>query len=193
MELFNGNSVQFDPLKVLEVFVAEYLPDTFEELDIPLRVLATDFYGGAEVDMESGPLMPAIAASIAIPALFRPVRRHDQVLIDGGVINPLPFDRLPPECDVVVAVDVVGAPVRRPGRALPSSLDAIYGTSQILMQSITAQKLKQNQPNLLLRPDTGNIRVLDFMKAKEILDLSESLREKTLDYLRELNLDKNNN
>lgn len=193
VELFNGNSVQFDPLKVLEVFVAEYLPASFEELEIPLRVLATDFYGGAEVDIESGALLSAIAASIAIPALFRPVMRQNQVLIDGGVINPLPFDRLPSDCDVVIAVDVVGAPVCRPGRSLPSSLDAIYGTSQILMQSITAQKLKQNQPDLLLRPDTGNIRVLDFMKAKEILDLSESLREKTLDYLRELSLDKNNN
>jgi NTE family protein len=192
-ELFNGNSVQFDPLKVLEVFVAEYLPETFEELEIPLRVLATDFYGGTEVDMETGALLPAIAASIAIPAIFRPVRRQDQVLIDGGVINPLPFDRLPHDCDVIIAVDVVGAPVRRPGRPVPSSIDAIYGTSQILMQAITAQKLKQTRPDLLLRPDTGNIRVLDFIKTKEILNLSEHMREETLDYLHGLNIDKNNN
>ena len=185
-ELFNGSNVVFDPLKVLDVFVAEHLPDNFEDLAIPLRVLATDFYGCREVDIDAGPLLPAIAASIAIPAVFRPVKRKDQILIDGGVVNPLPFDRLPTNCDVIVAVDVVGSPVPRSERQLPTSLDAIFGTSQILMQTITQEKLKQNQPHVLLRPEDDNIRVLDFLKTKQILDRAEPLRQKAVEQIGKL-------
>ncbi|MTI42967.1 patatin-like phospholipase family protein, partial [Roseibium hamelinense] len=151
-ELFSGNTVQFDPLKVLEVFVGEHLPKTFEDLEIPLTVLATDFYGCEEIDISSGALLPAIAASAAIPAVFRPVKLYDRIMVDGGVTNPLPFDRLPPDCDLIIAVDVVGKPIPRIGRQTPTTMDAIFGTSQILMQSITYEKLKTRQPDILLRP-----------------------------------------
>jgi len=175
-EVFNGNLVTFDPLKVLGVFIAEHLPDTFEDLAIPLRVMATDFYGCSEVVIETGALLPAIAASIAIPAVFRPVELQGRILIDGGVINPLPFDRLPAECDLVVAVDVVGSPVKQPGRNFPTSMESLFGTSQILMQSITAGKLKQQRPDILLQPEHDNVRVLDFLKTKDILERAAPLR-----------------
>ncbi|MBD8878041.1 patatin-like phospholipase family protein [Roseibium polysiphoniae] len=176
-ELFDGNMVQFDPLKVLHAFVGDNIPETFEDLSIPLKVLATDFYGGREIDIESGPLMPAVAASIAIPAIFKPIKREGRILVDGGVVNPLPFDRLPDSCDFILAVDVVGSPVPRPGRQLPTSMDALFGTSQILMQTITAEKLKSRSPDLLVRPPDDNIRVLDFLKTKHILDVAAPLSE----------------
>ena len=185
-EVFNGNLVTFDPLKVLDVFLAEYLPDTFEDLAVPLNVMATDFYGCSEVVIDSGPLLPAIAASIAIPAVFKPVERQGRILVDGGVINPLPFDRLPAECDLVVAVDVVGAPVKQPGRAFPTSMESIFGTSQILMQSITAGKLKQQQPDILVQPEHDNVRVLDFLKTKEILERAAPLRDQVSAQIQDL-------
>ena len=192
-EVFNGNLVTFDPMKVLGVFIAEYLPDTFEDLAIPLNVMATDFYGCSEVVIDTGPLLPAIAASIAIPAVFKPVERQGRILVDGGVINPLPFDRLPAECDIVIAVDVVGSPVRQPGRVFPTSMESIFGTSQILMQSITAEKLKQQRPDILLQPEHDNVRVLDFLKTKDILARAESLREQMRDQLRSLIYDDSEN
>ncbi|GGB52476.1 patatin [Roseibium aquae] len=179
-DLWSGANVVFDPVKVLEIFVAEHLPDHFEDLDIPLTVLATDFYGCQEVDISSGPLLPAIAASIAIPAVFRPVKRQERILVDGGVVNPLPFDRLPEDCDIVVAVDVVGSPVPRPDRHLPSSFDAFFGTSQILMQTITQEKLKRRKPDILLQPEHDLIRVLDFMKTPEVLEKAEPLRKEAI-------------
>lgn len=185
-DLFQGNVAQFDPLKVLGIFIAKHIPETFAELEIPLRVLTTDFYGCSEVDIDTGDLLPAIAASIAIPAVFRPVKRGERVLIDGGVVNPLPFDRLPVDTDIVVAVDVVGSPVPRSGRQFPTSMDAIFGTSQILMQSITAEKLKRRHPDLLLRPEHDNIRVLDFLKTKQILERAEPLRHQTIEALSDL-------
>ncbi len=185
-DVFRSGPVQFDPERVLEVFISEYLPDRFEDLEMPLRLLATDFYGCQEVDFESGPLLPAIAASIAIPAVFRPVRHGDRYLIDGGVVNPLPFDGLREECDIVIAVDVVGAPVPREQGTEISMLDSLFGSSQILMQTITTQKLKTDQPDILVRPPHDNVRVLDFMKAERILNAAESLRETTKKKIEEL-------
>ncbi|NBN64457.1 patatin-like phospholipase family protein [Microvirga tunisiensis] len=176
-DVFGGGIGQFDPLKVLHLFAGGRLPDRFEDLKIPLTVVATDFYGCAEIDIQTGPLAPAIAASIAIPAVFRPVKLQGKVLIDGGVANPLPFDRLPDTCDIIVAADVVGVPVPRPGKHLPTTLDALFGASQILMRSITQEKLKQREPDVIVRPDVGNIRVLDFMKTRGVLDAAAPLRE----------------
>lgn len=178
-DVFRAGPVQFDPERVLEVFVADYLPEMFEDLQIPLRLIATDFYGCREIDFESGPLLTAIAASIAIPAVFRPVRFEGRHLIDGGVVNPLPFDGLRDHCDVVLAVDVVGAPVPREKSDEISMLDSLFGSTQILMQAITSQKLKQEQPDILIRPPHDSVRVLDFLKAGSILESAEPLREIT--------------
>ncbi|WP_305989384.1 patatin-like phospholipase family protein [Roseibium sp. MMSF_3544] len=185
-EMFRPGLVQFDPERVLEVFVADYLPNRFEDLEIPLRLLATDFFGCTEVDFESGPLLPALAASIAIPALFRPVRHGDRFLVDGGVVNPLPFEGMRANCDIVIAVDVVGAPVPRPEKSDINMLDSLFGSAQILMQTITTQKLKMEQPDILVRPPHDTVRVLDFMKAEKILDRAESLRTTTREQLTRL-------
>ncbi len=177
-EFFAGNGLmQFDALKVIETFVGDVIPETFDELEIPLAVLATDFYGCSEVDIRAGALKQAVAASIAIPALFRPVTIDERILIDGGVVNPLPFDALPGDCDIIVAVDVVGAPFPRRGKTRPTAADALFGSTQILMQTITAEKLKSRRPDLLIRPDIEAFRVLDFLKSAQILSAAEPLRE----------------
>ncbi|MXN66139.1 patatin-like phospholipase family protein [Stappia sp. GBMRC 2046] len=172
-----GGVMQFDALRVLEVFVGDAIPQTFEELKVPLAVLATDFYGCREVDLRSGPLHSAVAASIAIPALFKPVTIQDRIMIDGGVVNPLPFDALPQACDIVVAVDVVGSPVSRGKTPHPSAGDSLFGATQILMQTVVAEKLKSRRPDILVRPDIEAFRVLDFLKARKIMDTAQPIRE----------------
>lgn len=182
-DVFRSGPVQFDPERVLEVFISEHLPNRFKDLNIPLRLVATDFYACEEADFESGPLLPAIAASIAIPAIFRPMQIDGRHLIDGGVSNPLPFDGLRSSCDIVIAVDVVGAPVRRGEREDISMLDSLFGSSQILMQSITRHKLATDQPDILIRPPHDSVRVLDFLKADRILENAEPLKEITRNHL----------
>jgi NTE family protein len=82
------------------------LPKTFEELRIPLTVVATDFWRRESVLYRSGPLLPAVAGSMAIPGLLRPVVFGERVLVDGGVVNPLPFDLLRADADIVIAIDL---------------------------------------------------------------------------------------
>ncbi|MCD4795884.1 MAG: patatin-like phospholipase family protein, partial [Candidatus Cloacimonetes bacterium] len=69
----------------VENFLKQNIPvSTFEELNIPLKIVATDFWREDDVVFDSGKLIPAIRASISIPAIFEPVILDDKVLIDGG-------------------------------------------------------------------------------------------------------------
>jgi NTE family protein len=74
---------------------------TFDQLGIPLKVVATDLWKREQVVFETGRLRPAIQASIAIPGLFSPVQHRGRALVDGGLVNPLPYDLLFDDCDTV--------------------------------------------------------------------------------------------
>ena len=77
----------------VENFLKQNIPvSKFEELNIPLKIVATDFWREDDVVFDSGKLLPAIRASISIPALLEPVILDDKVLIDGGISNNLPYD-----------------------------------------------------------------------------------------------------
>jgi NTE family protein len=109
---------QFNIERILQAFLPENVPATFGELTIPLKVTATDFFGHRLAVFDSGDLYSALAASAAVPAVFRPVRRDGMLLIDGGIYNPVPFDLIEDDADITIAIDVVGAPsdVGRRGR-----------------------------------------------------------------------------
>ena len=169
-EFFKGGiSVsQFNVERVLAAFLPEKIPATFEELSIPLQVTATDYFGHCLHVCDSGDLISALGASAAIPAVFKPVRRDGRLLIDGGIYNPVPFDLLLGKADIVIAIDVVGAPMEG-ARKVPSSVDLMFGASQLMMQSIIANKLQQSQPDILLRPPVSRFRVLDFLKIDSVM------------------------
>jgi NTE family protein len=168
---------QINSEKILEAFVGDALPETFEACAIPLAVIATDFYGGEEVVFSRGSLRPAVAASIALPTLFKPVVIDGRVLVDGGIMNPIPVDALPAAVDVVVAVDVVSFPEPREGRSLPSAMEAIFGSTQLLMQQIATARFERRRPDVLLRPPVNNVRVLDFLDAGKILEETAGVKE----------------
>ena len=170
-------TAQFDPLLILETFTPGFneLPETFEELAIPLKIVASDFYGWTETVLESGPLRPAVAASIAIPSLFRPVLVNGRVQIDGGCYNPLPFD-IVSDADLVVACDVAGGPTGEPDRC-PGLLETIVGAAQLSMQAIVSEKLKWQQPDILVRPEINGVFVLDFLKSEAILQMNAAFKD----------------
>jgi NTE family protein len=147
----------------------------FEELQIPLRVVATDFWDRETVVFEAGELWPAVQASMAMPGLFKPVSHEGRTLVDGGLTNPVPFDLLD-DCDVLIAVDVLG--FRTPdGPEIPSSMDSIFNTFQIMQSAILAEKLKRRQPDFLVRPDIRDVRVLDFHRFEDIFEQARPARD----------------
>jgi NTE family protein len=159
---------QFNIERILHAFLPHHVPKIFEDLAIPLQVTATDYYGHHVKVFSEGELRPALAASAAIPAVFAPVLLDGRTYIDGGMYNPVPFDLLRAKADIVIAVDVVGAPQEAAGRK-PTSIDLMFGATQLLMQSIIAHKMEQCAPDILLRPPVSKYRVLDFLKIDSLM------------------------
>lgn len=165
---------------VLAALLPKEIPGTFEALKIPHSVVATDFYGQREVVIDEGPLIPALAASAAIPAVFKPVRYQGRVLIDGGFVNPVPFDLVAGRAGVVVGVDVSGEVTLPDGAKdthMPSSLEASIGAFHITLRSIVREKLKRQVPDVLIRARVGAFAAFDFYRYKEILEASESVKD----------------
>ena len=169
---------QFNVERVMKAFLPDEIPADFAELKIPLEVTATDYFGHHLTVLSDGDLHTALAASAAIPAVFCPVSRDGRLLIDGGIFNPVPFDLLEGKADIVVAVDVVGAPEEAVGRK-PTSIDLMFGATQLMMQSITAHKLARRPPDILLRPSVSRFRVLDFLKIDAVMAETISIKDET--------------
>jgi NTE family protein len=167
---------QFNIERILPAFLPESVPKDFSDLKLPLKVMTTDYYGQAERVCQSGDLHQALAASAAIPILFMPVRIDGRVMIDGGIYNPVPFDHLAGLADIVIAVDVVGGP-DGDGETIPGWRDSLFGASQLLMQSIIAMKMKAHPPDILLRPEVNRFRVMDFLKAQEVLAATAPVKD----------------
>ncbi len=163
-----GSPAFFKSERIFELVLPAEFPATFEDLEIPFQSVATDFFTQAEYVSFCGPLLPAIAASAALPALLTPVKLDGRVLIDGGFVNPLPFDLLTAHTDYIVACDVSGG-VSQPKGDFPRPLESLLGAQQIALRAIVNAKLRLSAPDLLLRPEVGQFRVLDFRRMDAIL------------------------
>ncbi|MEL6436606.1 MAG: patatin-like phospholipase family protein [Pseudomonadota bacterium] len=167
---------QFNIERIIQAFTPEQMAKRFEDLQCPLHVVATDYYGHRCTVFEQGDLLSAIAASSAIPAVFKPITRDGRIYIDGGIFNPVPYDVLVGKADIVIGVDVVGAPQGDPSKP-PSTIESLYGTSQLMMQSMMQMKLAMGPPDVFIRPPVSSFRVMDFFKAKAILEATKSVKD----------------
>jgi NTE family protein len=167
-----GSATLIDAEKFCDQFMPPQVPEEFAALQIPLTIIASDLYRRRQVPFSSGPLRPALAASIALPTIVRPVVIHDKVLIDGGATNPLPFDTLRDQADVVVAVDISGEPSDE-RRDIPNPWECLLTTVLVMGSAITGEKLKHGAPALMIRPKVGIFRTLDFFQASAILRAAE--------------------
>ena len=96
-------------VRIIEA-IMEFVPDmAIEDLPIPYCAVATDWAAGREVVFRTGSLFEAIRASISLPSFYKPVRRDGMILIDGGVVNPIPLNRvIRHKGDILMGVDVSG-------------------------------------------------------------------------------------
>jgi NTE family protein len=173
-----GNPVLLDGEKVLDAFWPERIPVMFEELEIPFTAVAADFYARAKVALSKGPLLPAVAASMAIPGLVRPVQIGGRLLVDGAVVDPVPFEEVLAGADRVIAINVTGGPVERADGKLPRALEVTLGSSQIMQEQMLRVRLKQTGPHVtVLEPKVDGFPALDFFQARKILANSEGLKD----------------
>jgi NTE family protein len=170
-----GDATRLDAELLCEQFLPEHLPEDFSGLDIPLTVVASDLFRRREVVFSQGSLRRALAASISLPTIMRPVELDGQVLVDGGATNPLPFEHLRGLADVVVAIEISG-PIDVSKRDVPSALECLYATVLVMTHSIVQEKIRHGAPDLLLQPNVGAFRALGFLQASAILRAADPIK-----------------
>ena len=160
-------------------------PETFEQLQIPLKVVAADLWSREQVVLQSGELLPAIKASMALPGVFQSVEHNKRMLVDGGTVNPVPYDLLMAECDLVIGIDVSG--VRTPPKVLaPDYFATVFNSAKIMQQAIMTEKLRRQAPAIYIKPRIIDIRALEFYRAKEVFTQAVPARQELKHRLTEL-------
>lgn len=157
--------------------------ERFEDLELPLRVIATDLNTGGRVVLSKGDLISAVMASCAIPGVFLPVERDGMLLVDGGVSCNVPADivrEMGPE--VVLAVDA-NADVRR--------INESYNLLQVIVQSVYSMSRNLTvyylaHADLIVTPSMKGIGWEDLGRAAEIIESGRREMQRRLPELKKL-------
>jgi len=140
----------------------------FEDLELPVVVIATDLLTGARIALEQGPITEAVRASISLPGIFEPVIKEGMVLVDGAVIDRLPVQvAMERGAQVVIAVDVTYGPGKH--TAINNTMDVILTSIEIMSRYHFDSVY--NQADVVIQPAVGHISPKDFERSREIVDL----------------------
>jgi NTE family protein len=176
--LRNGISMQLDPLHIVDAFTPADFPTQFSDLKIPLYVVATDFQSWHQVVFNSGLLRPAIAGSISMPSIFKPVIYENHILVDGAVVNPLPLDQADIGTDFLIGIDVNGDPSGGINKTDHRPLDIWFGSAQIMMHSLIAHSLAAYPPDIYIRPHVASFGAMEFWRVREMLTHVEAEKDR---------------
>ena len=155
-----------------------------EDLPITFTAVATELESGREVWLSSGPLFDAIRSSCSLPLFFTPVKYKEKMLVDGGVVNPVPiapvFDA---QTDLTLAVNLGGKPAREEPlkpRKVIGSYDVAYMVFDAMQSTIARQKLAAYPPDLVIDIPRDAARTFDVDKASEMIALGRRAAEAVL-------------
>lgn len=186
--------------KKIEAYLAQHLGErTFDELEIPLALVAVDLISGQEVVLTEGSVVEAVRATISMPGVFVPVCREGRVLVDGGLLNNLPADVVRRTgADVVIAVDVsarLGAPSvfhdgnagRLPLTQVSLAIETLRRSLIVIGAHLQAQKLAQARPEVLIRPELDPAITMfnGYNQAAGIIAAGEQAAEHALPRIRQ--------
>lgn len=142
---------------------------TFKDVKIPLAIMATDLVKGESVTITKGYLHEAILASSALPGIFPPFKRGDQMLVDGGVLERVPVDAARKlGADVVIAVDVRFATWEP---KINNAIDVLFRSYELLEREVGRSiALKAD---ILINPALDHIGTTDFAAIEECIRIGE--------------------
>jgi NTE family protein len=167
--LGGGLNVRVDPRAVVGAFLPDGFPDDFAALATPFSIVATDMRAWSQTVFESGSLHAAIAASVAIPSMFRPMAIGDRLYMDGGVSNPLPLDLATTGMDLLIGIDINGIPDTRLVTEEPNPFDSGIIATQIVAATVINQLMRQHRPDIYVRPEINGFGILEFWRVREII------------------------
>jgi NTE family protein len=197
--LLKGERV-FDKMKT-------FIPDmNIEDMPIPFAAVATDILHEKEVVFTKGSFYEAARASVAIPAVFTPVKYTDTILVDGGVLNPIPIEHvLRKNGDILIVVNLysekkVDIPKEKntdngylnrlinPLLTLISTGDKsskgyyslLSSTTSAMIHRIAKMSIEKHKPDLVINIPHDSANTFDFYRAKELIELGENATKKAL-------------
>ena len=182
--------------------IMEFVPDVnIEDLPIPYCAVATDLKAGREVMFRKGSLFKAIRASISLPSFYEPVKRNDMILIDGGIMNPLPLNRVKRQTgDILVGVDVSGhdykaqwdelqrlTAIQKHDKSLkskildmliPDNIEFNYYTvlsraSSLMIRQNSILMAKLTNPDILVDIQMNRYGTFDFDKSEKLIAIGQ--------------------
>lgn len=158
--------------KIIEA-IMEFVPDVaIEDLPIPFCVVATDLKAGKEVLITKGSLFQAIRASISIPSFYEPVQRDDMILVDGGIVNPTPLNRVQrqPE-DILVGIDVSGHDYKAQWEEHQNLnyFTVLSRSSSLMIHQNSLLMAKIMKPDIFVGVQMGQYGIFDYDKSEEII------------------------
>ncbi len=156
--------------------------DCFEDLPIPLAVVATDLATGEPVTFRQGELIPPVRASCCFPGLFVPVKYQGRLLVDGAVSAPMPVEALQE-----LGVDtIIGVYLKSNGPLVtPTNIFQVIGQAFQFAQNRTESTCR-DACQLVIEPDTTDYRWDDFARAEELIAVGERAARQALPALRAL-------
>ena len=189
--------------------IMEFVPDVrIEDLPIPYCAVATDWISGREVVIDKGSLFEAIRASISLPTFYEPVRRDGMILIDGGVVNPIPMNRVQRhEGELLVGVDVSGhdykaqwekmqkqAEKQKHDKSLkaklldmiiPDNIEFNYytllsRTSSIMIRQNSLLMAQLTKPDILIDIQMSRYGSFDYDKSERLINIGRNKARKSL-------------
>ena len=195
--------------RVMEA-LKEIVPDVnIEDLPIPYTAVATDWNSGKEVVFDHGSLYDAIRASISIPLFLNPVRREDMLLVDGGLVNSLPLNRVVRHSgDLLFGINVsthdyqgellMQQFVERKllSKSMPAAVmnrimkhfegininyvTLLMRTIAIMLEQNTRQQILISRPDLVVQVPMKRYGIFDFDKAAAILQIGKHKTSRAL-------------
>ncbi|SEF76689.1 patatin-like phospholipase family protein [Marinobacterium lutimaris] len=168
-----------------------------ENLPIGYTAIATDLHSSKEIWFQRGSLLYAMRASVAIPGIVTPVMQGERMLVDGGVLNPLPIvAAVGQHADLIIAVDVnarqlslAGQLANKGGKedqkvTAPESLGRagiLLSTIEVMQSALTRYKIAGYSPDLVIRvpKDIGGFH--EFHRAKALIDAGQEMARRHLD------------
>jgi NTE family protein len=150
---------------------------SFDNLKIPFRAVTTDLVTGQMVVLSSGDLAMALRATMTIPLAFSPVEMGDKLLVDGGLVEPIPVQVAKDMgADLVIAVNTVSTLL--PADKITNPFDVANQATSIMSLPTLEEELKQ--ADLVITPDLTGLSSMDFGDASELITRGEKSAENSI-------------
>jgi NTE family protein len=155
-----------------------------EELPIAFTAVATELESGREVWLSKGPLFDAIRSSCSLPLFFTPAKYKEKMLVDGGVVNPVPIAPVfSDDTDLTIAVNLGGKPSKnsmQPRKKEFGAYEVAYLVFDAMQSAIARQKLAAYPPDLVIDIPRNAARTFDIDRATEMIEIGRNAAEAAL-------------